>query len=208
MQSILPNLNNMTFVDHDLWKFLELATDKYIVSVKDTADGPMRLVPMEWARGLDKAGLLSLMYLSHFGRSTDVNVCVKQFLVSFHGGFLWLDWKVYVSVNLLAAITGLPLAGIDLEPFFVGKEQDNLMKNKLKYKYDMTKNTKGFFIASINDHTIRFFAKVLARKLLPNMREHKCTVGMIIAAELCAIGVQLNWSQYLLNELLADAKES
>ena len=30
---------------------------------------------------------------------------------------------------------------------------------------------------------------------------------MIIAAELCAIGVQLNWSQYILNEMLADAKE-
>ena len=38
-----------------------------MVSVKDTEDGLTRIVPMEWERGLDKAGLLSFICMSHFG---------------------------------------------------------------------------------------------------------------------------------------------
>ena len=90
-QNIIPNLKKMTFVDHDLQKFPYLAMDKYLISIKDIEDGPTRLVLMEWERGLEKVGLLSLMYMPHFGHSMDVNACVKQLLVSFHGGFLWLD---------------------------------------------------------------------------------------------------------------------
>ena len=73
--------------------------------------------------------------------------------------------------------------------------------NKLKEKYDLIRDTKGFAIASINDYTIWFTAKVLSTKLLRKMRQNQCITGMVVASELCAAGVQLNWSQYLLNEL-------
>ena len=59
-----------------------------------------------------------MMYMSHFGRNMEVNKFVKQLLVSFHGGFIWLDQKIYVDVELIAVITGLPLVGLDLTPFF------------------------------------------------------------------------------------------
>ena len=90
----------------------------YMVLVQDALDGPNRLVPMEWARGLDQAGLLSLMYMSHFGQITKVNACVRQLLVSFHGNYLWLDQKNYVDVELIAAIAWLPLASVDPTSFF------------------------------------------------------------------------------------------
>ena len=77
--------------------------------------------------------------------------------------------------------------------------------NKLKYKYDLNKDTKGFFIASINDHTIWFAAKVLDSKLVQKMRPIQYIVGMIAMTKLCVVGVQLNWSQYILNELLPNA---
>ena len=63
-------------------------------------------------------------------------------------------------------------------------------------------------MTSINDYTVWFTVKVLSSKLLQKMKSNQCTAGMIAAEELCAVGVQLNWSQYILNELLADAKEA
>ena len=90
----------MTFVDHDLRKFPKFAIDKYMVVVCETKEGPTHLFPMEWERGLDKVVLLSLMHMPHIGRSVEVNACVKQLLVSFHGGFIWLDKKVLLISSL------------------------------------------------------------------------------------------------------------
>ena len=89
-------------------------------------------------------------------------------MVSFHGGFLWLEKKFYVDFKLISAITGLPLAGIDPMPFF-RKDQDIVLMNNMKDKYDLSRDTIGFLISSINDHTIGFSAKVLDSRLVKNM---------------------------------------
>ena len=107
-----------------------------------------------------------MMYMPHFGCSTKVNACAKKLLVSFYAGFLWLNQKVYVDVELITVITGFPLVGVDPTPFFTGKEKANMMTNKLKDKYDLTTDTVAFFIASINDHIVRLPTKVLYRKLV------------------------------------------
>ena len=70
-------------------------------------------IPMEWDRGPEQSGLLSLLYMPHFGHSIEVNTFVQQLMVSFHGGFLCLDEVYYMHVKLIVAITGLPLSGID-----------------------------------------------------------------------------------------------
>ena len=49
MTNILSNMNKMGFVDHDLWKFPELAMSWYMTFVRETEGGPIHLVPMEWA---------------------------------------------------------------------------------------------------------------------------------------------------------------
>ena len=76
------------------------------------------------------------------------------------------------------------------------------MMNKLKDKYDLTRDTRGFLIAFFNDYTIQFATKFLATKLVRKMWLNQCTTGDIIVSEICAKGVQINWSHYLLNELL------
>ena len=77
IMNILLNMKKMNFVDHDMWKYLELAMEKYIVYVCNIESGPLLLVPMEWERGLEKDGLMSLMHISHFGCTIEVNACVK-----------------------------------------------------------------------------------------------------------------------------------
>ena len=112
-----------------------------------------------------------------------------------------------MDIKLIASIIGLSIVGIDPTSFFK-KDQITMLTNKMKDKYELSKDTIGFLIKSINDHNIPFIEKVLATKLLWNMRPNKCTAGTIVEVELCGEGVQMNWSHYLLNELLEDAEES
>ena len=77
--------------------------------VQDTSDAPIRFVIKEWARGLEHFGILSLLYMPHFGCSIALNTCVKKLLVIFHGGFLWLGKPILVDVKLIALITSYHL---------------------------------------------------------------------------------------------------
>ena len=61
------------------------------------------------------------MRFPNFGPIVEVNACVKQLLVFFHGRCLWLDTKVSVDVDLIDRITMLPKAGVDPTKFFMGK---------------------------------------------------------------------------------------
>ena len=56
MANIILNLNKLGFIDHDLLKFPELEMKRYMTNVRETEDGPIHIVLMEWVRGLDKYG--------------------------------------------------------------------------------------------------------------------------------------------------------
>ena len=74
---------------------------------------------MEWARGLDQSGILSLLYMPHFGRTISINTYVKKLLVLFHGGFLWLGKPISIDVELITVIIGLPFVGMDPTPLLI-----------------------------------------------------------------------------------------
>ena len=78
----------MGFIDHELNKVPQLAMNRYMTTFMETVDGLIHIVLMEWERGLDKYKLFLLMHMSHFGRTTKFNACVKQLLVCFHGACL------------------------------------------------------------------------------------------------------------------------
>ena len=71
---------------------------------------------MEWDRGLYQYGILSLLYMPHFGCSIPIKTCVKRLLVFFHGGFLWLGNTISMDVELIVVIIGLPFIGMDPTP--------------------------------------------------------------------------------------------
>ena len=58
--NIIPNLQKMSFVDHDLQRFIELEMKIYMTGVGDIEYVPLCMVTMEWERGLDKDGVLSI----------------------------------------------------------------------------------------------------------------------------------------------------
>ena len=77
----------------------------------------------------------------------------------------------------------------------------------MREKYDLVHDNIGFLISLITDNIVRFAAKVLSCKLLRNMQPTKYTTETVEVVELYAKGVQINWSQYMLNELLDDASQ-
>ena len=96
-----------------------------------------------------------------------------------------------MDVDLIATLTGLPLASIDPAPY-LWKDEGIVMTARVKDEYDLNRDNKGFLISSINDFTVHFAAKVLVWKMLRNRRPNQCNVGMVSLAELCVEGVQIN----------------
>ena len=103
-------MSRLKFKDNDTHKKDDLDRDKYMVIVLATPPMPQLIVPMEWDRGMDQVILVNLLDMPHFGRSKEVNTYVRQLLVCFHGGFMWIDKPYSINVELIALITGFPSA--------------------------------------------------------------------------------------------------
>ena len=71
----------------------------------------------KWAKGLAVARLTNMLFMPHFGHSLQVNTYVKQLVVCFHRGYLWLDQPHPVNAELIVRITRLPNDGKDPLPY-------------------------------------------------------------------------------------------
>ena len=63
-----------------------------------------------------------MLFMPHFSHSVQVNTYVKELLVLFHKGFLWLDRPYPVDAELISRIIGLPNEGNDLVPYLAKKD--------------------------------------------------------------------------------------
>ena len=199
----MKTFHSLSFEYHDTNKMSALDRKKYMDLVKETPNSPYCFVAKEWEKGLEQSGLLSLLFMPQFGQSTEVNTYVKQLLVVFHGGYLWLEKEYSVDVNLISTITGISRGWLD--PLsLLEKGKDPVRISRIKKKYGMVKASRGFLILSINDPNVHFTAKILSYKMLWMSGPNQCTTGIVALDKLCAEGVQINWSQFLLNELLHD----
>jgi hypothetical protein len=83
-----------------------------------------RIIPQPWTMDLAQSTIPNMMKIPHFGRHQEVNGCVKLLLLSFHGGYLWLDKHITVDLVLIHRITGLNMQGPDPQDFYLGKAVD------------------------------------------------------------------------------------
>ena len=88
--------------------------------------------------------------------------------------------------------------------FFVGKDKDRELAIQMKDKYNLSKNSIGYGVTSINDQVMSFVIKALATKVLRKCRPNLVLAFVIATVEQCAKGVQMNWANFLLNEFLSD----
>jgi hypothetical protein len=111
MLGLIPTLK---YVDHDITdekKFPELVPNKFLKKYISSETQMIVIEPQIWATGLQKEGILNLFDIPHFGRSQEINACVKMLLSCVHGGYMWLDRPVSIDTDLIMHITGLSITG-------------------------------------------------------------------------------------------------
>ena len=91
---------------------------------------------------LEKSGILSSLYMPHFGRGTQINTFVKKLLLLFHDVVLWLGKPIPMNVELIVSIIGLPSSGIDLAPL-LKKDQEAAIAKGMKENFGVQRSNEG-----------------------------------------------------------------
>ena len=112
-------------------KFPQFQPDQYLIRQIDPITQVKKIIPKDWISNLAPSGLLKLMKIPHFGRSPEVNAVVKLLLSCVHDGYLWLESKINLNIDLIHRITGLNKIGDDPSVHFIGKKTDHKLASKL-----------------------------------------------------------------------------
>ena len=100
---------------------------------------------------------------------------------------------------------GLPKDGLDPSQYIHGNVNDGMLVMTLKKHYALQGDRREYRINTINDHTVRIGTKILASKVVRKNHLVQCNFGVLACVEMCAQGVQMNWSLFLMNQLAEDA---
>ena len=72
---------------------------------------------------------------------------MKVLLSCVHGGHLWLDCRVDITIDLIHQIMGLSKIGADPMMHFVGKDQDKKLAARLIKKYNLTRGWQAYDVS-------------------------------------------------------------
>jgi hypothetical protein len=123
---------------------------------------------------------MNLLDIPHFEHSKNVGIFIKQFLAQVHGGILWMDRLVYLDVELITKITGLPTVGAHPEEYLDNKAHEKDIVELVKSQFGTSRRKRGIFLRDINDNATRFSSKLMACKLLRKCRKEEAPSGIIL----------------------------
>jgi hypothetical protein len=83
-----------------------------------------------------------------------------------HGGDIWLDKPVPITIEIIVKITGLPIWGMDTALILDDKSKEKVLEEEMKNQYGTTRGTRGIMIKLINNAATQLSTKILACKLL------------------------------------------
>jgi hypothetical protein len=109
---LLGHVEKLKSSDHDVAderKYPELAPQVFSETIVVNTLGGTITKPRRWAVRLDRTRILGLLKIPHFGRDQYATTCIKQLLVVTHGGDVWLNKLVPITIELITQITGLPI---------------------------------------------------------------------------------------------------
>jgi hypothetical protein len=208
---MVGRVTSIKYSDHDVadvTKFPDLASQNYLESRGEGSSGMPLLEPTQWILGLYNTGIMNLLDVPHFGWGKHINACIKQLLARVHDGILWMDRSVPITVDLIAAITGLPTDGENPEQYLEDKTRAKAISDEIKAKYGMEHGNRGIRISDINDPATRFSTRLLGCKLMCKCHKEEVSAGVVIVATQCAKGSSMSWAPYLLNSFLEDCKDT
>ena len=88
--------------------------------------------------------------MPHFGCLNELHACAKQLLLCFHGGMLWLNTSIPITVDLTTSITGFPKAGEDPAQYIHGRDTYNRLVKQLKECFGLQQDGRAYHIDNIN----------------------------------------------------------
>lgn len=135
----IPNLKYQDCNLLDLKNFSQFQVDRYMCRRIDQVTKDEVLAPQEWIKKLTPSRLLNLLCISHFVCSPKLNAIVKLLLSCVHDGYLWLDRKIDVNVDVIHRITGLSKVGANPALHFVSKILDRKLVVNLTKEFKLTK---------------------------------------------------------------------
>jgi len=94
---MLGKILKLRYVEHDLAdknKFHEIFPLNYLCTIPNSDATTYAIKSKQWAQGMEKVGILNLLDIPHFCRSTEINYYVKLLFSFVHGGNLWLEKKI------------------------------------------------------------------------------------------------------------------
>ena len=107
--------------------------------------------------------------------------------------------------DLISQITSFPKIGADLSKYFKRKDNEKMLVTRINKKYDVVPNKRAYIISTIDNKGVQITTKILAVKIVCNIRPKKCTSEVTACAEQCVAGVQMKWALFQLNQLMEDA---
>lgn len=93
------------------------------------------LEPQKWLRGVDKVGLLNLLWVPHYNRALITMVVIKQLLWLVHNGCLWLEELIHITNILIHRITRLTYTGENTTMTFGRKAGEHALAEGMKEKF-------------------------------------------------------------------------
>ena len=79
-----------------------------------------------------------------------------------HGGDIWLEKPIPITVDLIAQITGLPIQGMDPMLILDNKSKEKALAEEIKKKYGIASRTRGIIVKQINNAATQLGTKILA----------------------------------------------
>jgi hypothetical protein len=169
--------------------------------MKTTGKKP-RLVSQSWINEVTQSTILNLMKIPHFGRHQEVNTCVKILLAFYHGGYLWLDRRITVDLEMINLITTLSMQGPDPQQFYRGKTLDHSLAQHIKESYgEVEKGKQGYKVATIQDGAVCLAFQLIASKRVRKNCPTQVTGLVVDLAGKSMEGMKMNWASCIVNEL-------
>jgi hypothetical protein len=129
-------------------------------------------------------------------------------LVVTHGGDIWLDKPVPITIELIRTNNRITNRGMDPTLILDDKSKEKALAEEMKKKYGTTRGMRGIMIKQINNAKTQLGAKILACKLLRKCCKEEVPAGVIAVAAQCTEGTSMSWAPYLLNLFQEDCKDA
>lgn len=139
----------------DAEQFPHLETNTFMTCVFSKYSGVIALEPRKWIRGVEKAGLLNMLWVLHYNCAPITLIVIKQLLFLVHDGCLWLVELILITDMLIHKITLLPHSRMNLVEEFGRKVGECDLARRMKDKFKLVKKPHSYSISSITDPVVK-----------------------------------------------------